>query len=81
MAYPTELMEIIGLWTGWVLMLTIYSYPLYKENPVYRFSEHLFIAIFLALPRVERVTAFQCLDRRRILTGKHVQRSVGQDDV
>jgi hypothetical protein len=27
----------------------IYSYPLYKENPVYRFAEHLFIAVFLAI--------------------------------
>jgi hypothetical protein len=42
-------MEVIGLWTGWVLMLTIYSYPLYKENPVYRFSEHLYIAVMLAV--------------------------------
>jgi hypothetical protein len=42
-------MEIIGLWTGWVLMLMIYSYPLYKENPVYRFAEHLYIAVMLAV--------------------------------
>ncbi len=49
MAYPTATMEVIGLWTGWILMLTIYSYPLYKENPVYRFSEHLYIAVMLAV--------------------------------
>lgn len=49
MAYPTATMELIGLWTGWILMLTIYSYPLYKENPVYRFSEHLYIAVMLAV--------------------------------
>lgn len=49
MAYPTALWDVIGLWTGWVLMLTIYSYPLYKENPVYRFSEHMYIAIMLAV--------------------------------
>jgi hypothetical protein len=49
MAYPTALMDVIGLWVGWVLMLTIYSYPLYKENPVYRFSEHLYIAVMLAV--------------------------------
>ena len=49
MAYPTALWDVIGLWTGWVLMLTIYSYPLYKENPVYRFSEHLYIAVMLAV--------------------------------
>jgi hypothetical protein len=49
MAYPTALWDVIGLWVGWVLMLTIYSYPLYKENPVYRFSEHLYIAVMLAV--------------------------------
>jgi hypothetical protein len=49
MAYPTATLDVIGLWTGWVLMLTIYSYPLYKENPVYRFSEHLYIAVMLAV--------------------------------
>ena len=49
MAYPTALWDVIGLWTGWVLMLTIYSYPLYKENPVYRFSEHMYIAVMLAV--------------------------------
>jgi hypothetical protein len=49
MAYPTATTEIIGLWTGWVLMLMIYSYPLYKENPVYRFAEHLYIAVMLAV--------------------------------
>jgi hypothetical protein len=45
-------MEIIGLWTGWVLMLMIYSYPLYKENPVYWFAEHLYIAVMLAVKLV-----------------------------
>jgi len=49
MAYPTALWDVIGLWTGWVLMLMIYSYPLYKENPVYRFAEHLYIAVMLAV--------------------------------
>ena len=49
MAYPTETMSLIGLWTGWFLMLMIYSYPLYKENAVYRFAEHLYIGIFLAI--------------------------------
>jgi len=49
MAYPTATWDLIGLWTGWVLMLMIYSYPLYKENPVYRFAEHLYIAVMLAV--------------------------------
>jgi hypothetical protein len=49
MPYPTAIWDLIGLWTGWVLMLMIYSYPLYKENPVYRFAEHLYIAVMLAV--------------------------------
>lgn len=49
MPYPTATWDVIGLWTGWVLMLMIYSYPLYKENPVYRFAEHLYIAVMLAV--------------------------------
>ena len=49
MAYPTATLDVIGLWTGWVLMLMIYSYPLYKENPAYRFAEHLYIAVMLAV--------------------------------
>ena len=49
MAYPTALLDVIGLWTGWLLMLMIYSYPLYKENVAYRFAEHIFVAIFLAI--------------------------------
>jgi hypothetical protein len=49
MPYPTATLDVIGLWTGWVLMLMIYSYPLYKENAVYRFAEHLYIAVMLAV--------------------------------
>jgi len=30
-------------------MLAIYSYPLYKENPIFRFAEHTFIASALAI--------------------------------
>jgi hypothetical protein len=49
MAYPTATWDIIGLWTGWVLMMMVYSYPLYKENPAYRAAEHLFIGVTLAI--------------------------------
>jgi len=55
MAYPTATWDVIGLWTGWLLMLMIYSYPLYKENPVYRFAEHLYIAVFLAINLVVNI--------------------------
>ena len=49
MAYPTATLDIIGLWLGWVLMLMIYSYPLYKENVAYRTAEHMFIGVTLAI--------------------------------
>ena len=45
----TATLDIIGLWVGWVLMLMIYSYPLYKENFAFRTAEHLFIGVMLAI--------------------------------
>jgi hypothetical protein len=47
--YPTDPLAIAGLWTALFLMLAIYSYPLWKENPVYRFAEHTFVATALAI--------------------------------
>jgi hypothetical protein len=47
--YPTDPLAIAGLWTALVLMLAIYSYPLWKENPVYRFAEHTFLAAAMAI--------------------------------
>ncbi|MBS7619987.1 hypothetical protein KEJ21_04995 [Candidatus Bathyarchaeota archaeon] len=49
MAYPTEIVGILGIWSALFLMLMIYSYPLYKENPFFRFAEHLFIGLALAI--------------------------------
>ena len=49
MAYPTDIVGILGIWAGLLLMLMIYSYPLYKENPLFRFAEHLFIGLSLAI--------------------------------
>lgn len=37
-------MQIIGIWVAAFLTLSIYSF-LYKDNPLYRFAEHLFIGI------------------------------------
>jgi hypothetical protein len=48
-AYPTDIFGIAGLWVGLLLMLFIYSYPLWKENPLYRFAEHTFLALALAI--------------------------------
>ncbi len=70
MAYPTAMWDVVGLWTGWVLMLTIYSYPLYKENPVYRFSEHMFIAIFLAINVVTNINYVMRIAVVPLLEGK-----------
>ncbi len=49
MAYPTAAWDVFGLWVGWFLMLMIYSLPLYKENVTYRFAEHTFIGVTLAI--------------------------------
>ena len=49
MAYPTAPLDVIGLWVGWLLMLMIYSLPLYKENVSYRLAEYLFIGVTLAI--------------------------------
>ncbi len=51
MAYPTAPLDVIGLWIGWLLMLMIYSLPLYKENATYRFAEYLYVGIALAALR------------------------------
>ena len=47
--YPTELFGVLGLWVGLILMLMIYSYPLWKENPAYRFAEYTFVSTSLAI--------------------------------
>ena len=48
-AYPTDIFGITGIWAGLLLMLFIYSYPLWKENPLYRFAEHTFVALAMAI--------------------------------
>ena len=37
-------MEVFGIWVAAFLTLCIYSF-LYRDNPFYRFSEHLFVGI------------------------------------
>ncbi len=53
--YPTDPAGIAGIWAAWLLMLAIYSYPLFKENPVYRFAEHTFIASTLAITVITNI--------------------------
>jgi hypothetical protein len=38
------LMEVFGIWVAAFLTLCIYSF-LYRDNPFYRFAEHLFVGI------------------------------------
>ena len=47
--YPSNILDILGIFTGAGLMLIIYSYPLYKENRVYRIAEHIYIGVALAV--------------------------------
>jgi len=63
MAYPTEIGGILGIWTALALMLMIYSYALYKENPFYRFAEHTFIGIGLT---IMVITAIQTTNRMAV---------------
>jgi hypothetical protein len=37
-------MDIVGLWIGALLTMAIFSF-LYKDNPVYKFAEHLFVGV------------------------------------
>ena len=71
MPYPTDPAGIAGLWVAWLLMLMIYSYPLYKENLAFRFAEHTYIGITL---RVSLIVAMSNVIRIAIvpmLQGKY----------
>ncbi len=70
MAYPTAPLEVLGLWTGWLLMLMIYSYPLYKENIVFRWAEHTYIAVMLAVNLVMMVTNVNRIAIQPMLQGQ-----------
>ena len=37
-------MEILGIWIAALLTLAIFSF-LYRDNPIYKFAEHLFVGI------------------------------------
>jgi hypothetical protein len=56
MAYPTAPLELLGLWTAFLTMLMIYSYPLYKENVAFRWAEHTYIAVMLAISLTVNIT-------------------------
>ncbi len=39
--------DLIGIWLGAFFTLAIFSF-LYKENPLYRLAEHLFVGVSAA---------------------------------
>lgn len=52
MPYPTDLLGLLGIWTGFFLTIAIYSYQLYKENVLYRLAEHIYVGIAFAIVAV-----------------------------
>lgn len=55
--YPTTSEGIIGIWTSFVLTLAIFSYPLFRENRLYRFAEHTTVAFALAVMTLGNIDA------------------------
>ncbi|MEM2126689.1 MAG: hypothetical protein QXH67_00505 [Candidatus Bathyarchaeia archaeon] len=53
--YPTDPLEILGLWTSMILILMIFSYLLYKETPIYRLAEHLFVGVAFAVTAITAI--------------------------
>jgi len=68
--YPTNPLEIAGIWVSWILMLLIYSYPLYKENPGYRFAEHTYIGTMLAINLVVAFSNVMRIAVKPLIGGK-----------
>lgn len=48
-------MEILGAWMAVFLTLAIFSF-LYKDNPIYKFAEHLFIGISTGYILIQSIT-------------------------
>jgi hypothetical protein len=70
--YPTDPLAILGVWVALALMLAIYSYPLWKENPVYRFAEHIFVATALAIGIVVNLTSLRNTAITPLLGGNYL---------
>jgi hypothetical protein len=52
---PLPLIDVIGFWIGIFLTLCILSF-LYKDNPFYKFAEHLFVGTSLGYVIVQQFT-------------------------
>jgi len=48
-------MELLGVWIAAFLTLAIFSF-LYKDNPVYKFAEHLFVGICAGYAFIQALT-------------------------
>ena len=70
--YPTNPWDIAGLWVGLFLMLAIYSYPLWKENPVYRFAEHTFTAAAMAIGIIVNLDALRKTAITPLIEGQYL---------
>lgn len=70
--YPTDPAGIAGVWAAWLLMLAIYSYPLYKENRVFRFAEHTFIAAAMAISIITYIDSLLRTQLRGLITGEQI---------
>lgn len=70
MAYPTAPLELLGLWTAFITMLMIYSYPLWKENVAFRWAEHTYIAVMLAIGLVVNITNVNRIAIQPMITGQ-----------
>jgi hypothetical protein len=70
--YPTDPAGIAGIWAALLLMLAIYSYPLYKENPIFRFAEHTFIAASLAITIITNIDSLLRTQLRGLITGEQM---------
>jgi hypothetical protein len=55
--YPTTPVGIVEIWTSLLLMVAIFSYPLFKENSLYRFAEHTTVAFALAVLALGNIDA------------------------
>ncbi len=71
-AYPTGIYDILGLWAGLLLMIFIYSYPLFKENAAYRFAEHTFLATALAIGLIVTLQSLQQVIVAPIMAGQYI---------
>jgi hypothetical protein len=70
MAYPTDLLGLSGLWFQWLLMLMVYSYVLYKETPAYRFAEHLYIGMTMAISLIVAIGNIARIAIRPLMAGE-----------